>query len=163
MIEKRKKGFKLNISAINDRKSMHKSPSLTVTRGDYAELPDVKSSHKLPVDLETTSSVRSFQKRTGLKSLHNLPSNSFDEAKVVEMLPTLNQEAVHMQAAARFQGKINAFELEDVSVHNSMVDSMLMKDYTSQRYREHRRKLNEQNQQYLRLQIQQKQEDRLFE
>jgi len=95
--------------------------------------------------------------------LHNLPSSTFDEVKSVELLPTLNQQEVTRQALERFQNKVNAYESEDVQAHNSMVDNMMMMDHTTQRYKEYRRKLNEHHQEFLRLQIRQKVEDKGIE
>ena len=63
------------------------------------------------------------------------------------------------QALQRHEAKMKESELKDVEAHNTLISNMAQLDHALQLKQAQRRRMNEANQQYLRVQMKQKEAD----
>ena len=78
------------------------------------------------------------------------------------MQPTALVKEVSRQALQRHASRMKESELRDLEDHNTLISNMQALDHSLELKKAQRRRMNEQNQQYLRIQMKQKEDGDKF-
>ena len=99
----------------------------------------------------------------GMLEIRNLGAAQYEERKVESMLPGPSQNKVSTLAYDRHRNRIDALKREENNILNSMAINMKNMDNEVEEVKKRRSRMNSQNQKYLNLQREQKQNKMRFD